>query len=625
MKRFYTLLLFMCSMFLCATAQERKPLIEDYSVLVEEQGKTYLYHYVMAYTSDGWRSSENIYRSLKSGKTFLQEELYDVGKYTYEFDTQGRVKVKDVTYEKGNLQSYRIIADYSASPVSFTKYDGDLSKIASWTCHDNGALASYTFHVDDPETGGRAGTTVYYGENGELLSDATAYTLNDGTVEFDGGIKVHYKYDGKFGRLLEYSLTGSDCDMSVVLEYDGLGRVVKVYQTDKDESITATMEYFNNEVYGVGNSWRDVFGLDGPLTKITIIDGESTYMNYTFERDSDGKLLSIKGGWEEWDSTEWTVKNGHIVGLKYSNEDQTLTYTYNWEGENLTEMEGKSKGDGFDYSERWVYSHEPGKMTETYYDSYGSKGTTRTVEESGNTFVMETTTNSSNLTGTPNTRIIKRIIQPEDMSVRRPNIGADLSGFCPERPTLIAVKGRVICTGKSIENKWDVVYCDNDNGSILPLNNYFINCDDDEFFNIRHEGATTTCADVLGRPVFETENGRLAREYIYNDESDESNSMPAPKRMQQKKAGETNGELKDVTVITYNYNAEGLCTGQTITAYDENGVAQQNDFTYTYTTGIKDVTTKSTPVSPRKLIKDGRVVIVRDGKSYNVTGIEVQP
>ena len=616
----------MCTMSLCATAQERKPLIEDYSVLVEEQGKTYLYHYVMAYTSDGWRSSENIYRSLKSGKTFLQEELYDVGKYTYEFDTQGRVKVKDVKYEKGNMQSYRIIADYSASPVSYTKYDGDLSKIASWTCHDNGALASYTFYVDDAETGGRAGTTVYYGENGELLSDATAYTLNEGTKEFDGGIKVRYKYDGKFGRLMEYFLTGSDYDYNIVLEYDGLGRVVKAYQTDEDESITATMEYFNNEVYGVGNSWRDVFGLDGPLTKITVKDGESTYMNYTFERDSDGKLLSLKGGWEEWDSTEWTVKNGHIVGLKYSNEDQTLTYTYNWEGENLTEMEGKSKGDGVDYSERWVFSHEPEKMTETYYDSYGSKGATRTIEESGNTFVMETTTNSNNITGTPNTTIIKRIIQQEEMSINRPDLGADLSGFCPSRPILIGVKGRVICTGRNIKDRWDVLNeNDFDNGTILSLNNhFFINCDDDEFFNIRHEGATTTCADALDRPVFETENGRLVREYIYNDESNESNPMPAPKRMQQKKAGETSGELKDVTVITYNYNAEGLCSGQTITVYDSDGTSEQKDVAYTYTTGISQVNADGTTATPRKMMKDGRIVIERNGKTYNVAGIETR-
>lgn len=623
MKKLYTLLLLMCTITLWAAAQERKPLIEDFSVLVEEQGKTYLYHYVMAYTSDGWRSSENIYRSLKSGKTFLQEELYDVGKYTYEFDTQGRVKVKNVSYEKGNLQSYRIIADYSASPVSYTKYDGDLSKIASWTCHDNGALASYTFHVDDPETGGRAGTTVYYGENGELLSDATAYTLNEGTVEFDGGIKVHYKYDGKFGRLLEYSLTGSDYDMSIVLEYDDLGRVVKAYQTDEDEKITATMEYFNNEVYGVGNSWRDVFGMDGPLTKITVNGAESAYMTFTFNRDNEGKLLSINGTWAEWDSTEWTVKDGHIVGLKYSGKDQTLTYTYNWEGENLTEMEGKSKGDGVDYSERWVYSHEPGKMTETYYDSYGSNGTTRTIEENGSTFVMESTTNSNNVTGTSKTRDkLKRIIQQEDMSVRRPDIGADLSGFCPERPTLIAVKGRVICTGKSINDKWDVVYCDNDNGCLLTLNNYFFNCNDDEFFNIRHEGATTTCVDALDRPVFETENSRLVREYIYNDESSESSPMPAPKRIQRKKAGETSGELKDVTVITYNYNAEGLCSGQTITVYDSDGTSEQKDVAYTYTTGINQVNADSTTATPRKMMRDGRVIIVRNGKSYNVAGIE---
>lgn len=621
MKKFYTLLFLMCAMSLLTVAQEKKPLIEDYSILVEEQGGTYLYHYVMAYTSDGWRSSENIYRSLKSGKTFLQEELYDVGKYTYEFDTQGRVKVKDVKYEKGNMQSYRIIADYSASPVSYTKYDGDLSKIASWTCHDNGALASYTFHVDDPETGGRAGTTVYYGENGELLSDATAYTLNEGTVEYDGGVKVHYKYDGKFGRLLEYTQTGSDYPESVVLEYDSFGRVTKVTQTDEDETYVGTFEYFNDEVYHVGNSWYDVFAMDGPLTKLTVKAPEGNYIDYTFSRDTNGKLLSIKGSWGEWDSADWTVKDGHIVGLTYIDNDQTKAYTHTWSGEDLTEMNckttGKDPSGTYSYDERWTFKHSPGKLEENCYEnsSFSSK---RTVEEDGTTFIMNYWDSYSN------SIFVKRTIQQEDFSVKRPDIGADLAGFCPERPILIGVKGRVICTGKdSSSYPWNYILCDNENGSFVMNNNYFVNSDDDEFFNIHHDGATTTCVDAYDRPVFETENERLMREYIYDD-SDGNSQMSAPKRVQRKKAGETGGELKDVTVITYNYNAEGLCTGQTIAVYDSDGTSEQKDVAYTYTTGIKEVTTKSTSVLPRKIIKDGRVVIVRDGNCYNVAGIEVQ-
>ena len=161
------------------------------------------------------------------------------------------------------------------------------------------------------------------------------------------------------------------------------------------------------------------------------------------------------------------------------------------------------------------------------------------------------------------------------------------------------------------------------NNSNLGAGLYFFNCNDDEFFNIRHDGATTTCVDAYDRPVFETENERLMREYIYDD-SDGNSQMSAPKRVQRKKAGETGGELKDVTVITYNYNAEGLCTGQTIAVYDSDGTSEQKDVAYTYTTGIKEVTTKSTSVLPRKIIKDGRVVIVRDGNCYNVAGIEVQ-
>lgn len=632
MKKFYTLLFLMCAMSLLTVAQEKKPLIEDYSILVEEQGGTYLYHYVMAYTSDGWRSSENIYRSLKSGKTFLQEELYDVGKYTYEFDTQGRVKVKDVKYEKGNMQSYRIIADYSASPVSYTKYDGSLSKIASWTCHDNGALASYTFHVDDPETGGRAGTTVYYGENGELLSDATAYTLNEGTkiftTDYEGDITIDYKYDGKFGRLLEFHTKGSntahfDGTQNASFEYDSFGRLTKLTTKYKEETTVATLEYFNDETYPIGNSWRDVFGYEGPLKKITIIaeDGSIERM-LTFTRDDQGKILQMTENSDVYNIYNYEVKDGRIVSIKEVNKEDNSDYgetTITWNGEDITQV---VYDDSYE-TETYTYTHSPGKMEEKYtvkqksQFSGGGSEEYYSLEETGNTLIM----NRGDMDG--NVCYMKRIIQQEDMSVRRPDIGADLAGFCPERPILIGVKGRVLCSGYHQYEPWELVEVFSYNNSNLGAGLYFFNCNDDEFFNIRHDGATTTCVDAYDRPVFETENERLMREYIYDD-SDGNSQMSAPKRVQRKKAGETGGELKDVTVITYNYNAEGLCTGQTIAVYDSDGTSEQKDVAYTYTTGIKEVTTKSTSVLPRKIIKDGRVVIVRDGNCYNVAGIEVQ-
>lgn len=52
------------------------------------------FRFVYAYNKDKERSSETIYMREKSDGKWGDESLYDVGTYTYEYDSQDRVKAK---------------------------------------------------------------------------------------------------------------------------------------------------------------------------------------------------------------------------------------------------------------------------------------------------------------------------------------------------------------------------------------------------------------------------------------------------------------------------------------------------------------------------------------------------
>lgn len=111
----------------------------------------YCFRFVYAYNKDKERSSETIYMREKINGVWGTESLYDVGTYSYEYDSENRVKVKTVVYGKnGFFVSYRVMVDYLDGVTMYTKYEdygeGDgYQKVESWGYYDNGQMASHTF------------------------------------------------------------------------------------------------------------------------------------------------------------------------------------------------------------------------------------------------------------------------------------------------------------------------------------------------------------------------------------------------------------------------------------------------------------------------------------------------
>lgn len=115
----------------------------------EKRGDAF-YSYVYAYDEDLMRSSETIYKKVKGDDgRWGEETLYDVGTYLYEYDSQGRVKAKTVSYGKNeDFVSYRVMVDYGTDgTTTYTRYeldsgDGSYRLARQWSCYDGGQLAS---------------------------------------------------------------------------------------------------------------------------------------------------------------------------------------------------------------------------------------------------------------------------------------------------------------------------------------------------------------------------------------------------------------------------------------------------------------------------------------------------
>ncbi|MBQ8051058.1 MAG: hypothetical protein IJ197_05725 [Bacteroidaceae bacterium] len=648
MKRLYTLLLMLAMIAVFAQAQGNP--IEGYTELDRSKWGDILgrYRYELTYDKEGWRKTEYVYYSEKvDGKwEFKTEELFDIGTYSYEFDTQGRVKVKAVTYEMDNKQSYRIMADYTSTPVKYTKYakdGGSYEKKAEWTCHDNGAVAAYTDND---------GRTAYYTESGEFLGDAReggslsrTGVLNDSTITYDGSTE-RYRYDAKTGRLLEYSKKDYGNEkMSLSFEYDKFGRISKWKEAYTDgigddfENIDgeATITYFNDEVYPIGNSWRDVFFMEGPIAKVVGKNNGEVVYEITYNRDSQGMLTGVteKDYYGEYESN-YKVQNGHITEKEITwKNGPTDVETYTWQGENVTKVIGPPHGDVPDvpdtekYMETIEYTHGDGtctmKMHDTYDDANNSYYVVKTTEKDGKYNEQGESYYNGKKNGSYQ---LMRDIQREDFCVTRPNMGKDLDGFCPEVPVPVSVKDRVAVVGQKdgmgyamkhgfVENTLD--YFD---GTVYM---WYVNMGEENYYSVKHEGNLIMCYDSKERPVFAVLNGKLMKEYWYDDRETESLveiDTSAPALAPRKAEAET--AMKNVTVIEYLYNNKGWCTGQTITIYDENGGGTTDEYTYQYdmtpVTGIR----ADGQGRNYKVAKDGHIYIVRDGHWYTTTGILVR-
>lgn len=249
MKHFSTLLLAMFAIGASAQSGGTGALLDETYQFTD--GGDGLFRYVFAYDSNKQRSSETIYYKERNAGVWGSESLYEVGNYSYQFDSKGRLKVKEVKYSLGKpqFQTYRIMVDYNDNTAAgeavstFKRYtladDNNYQLEEQWSLYANGQLASHSlFNSYDAvshryDENGTINAILSYDFSGDrLVTKVTkSGTLNDSTiVHYKDGMPSwteRYRYDGKTGRPLEYTTWGKTVDaFHNVWEYDAQGRIV---------------------------------------------------------------------------------------------------------------------------------------------------------------------------------------------------------------------------------------------------------------------------------------------------------------------------------------------------------------------------------------------------------------
>ncbi len=249
MKHFSTLLLAMFAIGASAQSGGTGALLDETYQFTD--GGDGLFRYVFAYDSNKQRSSETIYYKERNAGVWGSESLYEVGNYSYQFDSKGRLKVKEVKYSLGKpqFQTYRIMVDYNDTAAAgeavstFKRYtladNNNYQLEEQWSLYANGQLASHSlFNSYDAvshryDENGTINAILSYDFSGDrLVTKVTkSGTLNDSTiVHYEDGMPSwteRYRYDGKTGRPLEYTTWGKTVDaFHNVWEYDAQGRIV---------------------------------------------------------------------------------------------------------------------------------------------------------------------------------------------------------------------------------------------------------------------------------------------------------------------------------------------------------------------------------------------------------------
>lgn len=398
--------------------------VEEYAEIEEDRR----YRYVYAYNSNKERSSETIYMRERENGVWGEEVLYTVGTYTYEYDTQGRVKTKSVTYDNtdGSFISYRIMVTYgNDGSATYTKYehntyDETYVEVAKWTYRADGTLASYTCENEWGDS-----VTYTYDVQGNVTSyDEYSLSggLNDVTLtytdetESSNSYTNHYTYDDKTGKLLDFWQTGGYIDTErYTFEYDAFGRISSIKGYDLNDSDSEVVEdgvletrttalsnaanwllayeenytYFSDEVYGITNPWKVAFGIDGPLTQMSWTEYES---GASYGEDLNGDGVVDDNDRRSY-GTETTYfqrdANGMLTAIRYSDTETEsgaeYTVTVNANGEIVSmkdEYENIWTDNGVtcrDYSlDETTYTWENGKIvkevTKTEYSWWSPDG-----------------------------------------------------------------------------------------------------------------------------------------------------------------------------------------------------------------------------------------------------------
>ena len=667
----------------------------------EDKDGDRVYRYVYKYDDNMMRSSERIYMKEKTDGQWSAEREITTGTYKYEYDSQKRLSGKTVTYTPNDyFESYRVDVNYGDGVTEYKKYrldsEGLPSLIEGWSYYDNGVLASFT---DYSRYGDMRSSTfdrnglntgyTYYGRKKTFSGDVNNQTVtyyqgedwDDETSSYKTWRQVQqetYKYDTDNGKLIEYINSREYYDLEkTTYTYDGLGRLtaIQVFSEAGDDDEPAvggdingdgvpdrsskraasaakaggadnieweldyeeTYTYWNNDVYGVGNSWHDVFGFDGPVSVMTT-DEYGEKVTTTLNRNNEGRLTGITvddgTGQSPTDITNITIDSeGRIT--KFENEDEykdesSYTYEYQsidytWNGDDMNEAVTYSKfindygnehNEG-DYTTTTRYTYGDGKVEiRTYNEGSQTADETTKIEEKGTT--RKVTHSYDNGSGTETDRIAK-YVQTEDLSFVRPNLAADIEGMTADSTIVVSVAGRMVCAYEGHWNPRTGYYSGEfDN---YP---YYVNTQSGStYFTVDHDGNQTVCRDIKGLPIYILTDGRLTKEYVYYDIAYGIGGTQEPDGPQAVMRTASIPEGQPYDEITYIYDNEGRLTGKTEVSVDENGTSSEEiklEYVYNEASGITTVEAEA----KAGVTLNGRRIGLSDNSRFSVCTISGQ-
>jgi len=624
---------------------DRMPRLEEASEIVDNV----MYRYVYEYNSAGERTKETVYSRVRQNDVWGEESLMTVGTYAYTYDGMGRVTSKTVDYAPASrLGSYKLEMTYGDDTVEFKRYDKDGSNLtleSGWSVYTTGELASTVKYYHEEGVNHIVGQVNYdrkgnvTGTYSNIRGDEQILTvdgvLNDSTIthtenRVTGGpsshsITDHYRYDPATGKIVYIEQRDKYSWGLDEMEYDDFGRLVSWVSYDAEGvsgqaptkySLTNDIkyEYYNDEVYGIGNSWHDVFGFYGPVKNMVSIyhedDGRVTTERATFTRDDDGRLLSID--YTNDDSKypmtgTFTVDAAGQITRKvsqnvYYNEVETVDYTWI---------------DGQCVMERSVSSNESDPYTVTY--AYGENSVT--VSQADDYVSITTKATRDAATGHYTVHQHKKYsyghekdiyfandVQQADISFVKPDIMKDIEGARPNRTIVVSQKGRVVAALYDSDRPYGSYgYGQMDN---YPWDEeWYINLPSSEYFAVTYDGDRTICSDIEGQPVYVLSGGLLRTEYQYYEVASniESRSISLPEGMY-------------CDEITYHYSESGMPLGQSIVSIDPDGVRSEPvEIDYVYDASVDGIQAISIPLG---YTLAGRTLQLSDGEPFSVVSLD---
>ena len=680
-------------------------ILDEYEEKVDDR----IFRYVYAYDKDKMRSSERIFMKEKTDGKWGAEKEITTGTYKYEYDSQRRLYVKTVTYTANDyFTTYRVTVNYGNGETEYERsewdeYDQRYRTTQRWSYHDNGVLASFT---DYEHRNGTVGSTfdtdgvntgyIFNGTKmtftGELNSPTVTYyegeNWNDETQEYTSWRQKRqetYTYDPATGKLAEYVVTDEyDDNKKYTYFYDAHGRITAIREygeegdnvevpggdvngdgvvDEDDKPVVASAKaastdniewvlnyeemytYYNDEVYGVGNSWHDVFGMDGPLASINVLDEDGERQETVFTRADDGRLTGITFPNQVTDSyytstdvatidaegqitkieEEYSYKSGSWDDdPNYNGEDRSIysyfATEYTWEGGNVVKAYMTDKYEetvsgqppySYEQHETHRYTYGDGKVT---IKKYGDDGTTlastTVIEEQG---TMRNVRHSVHSGTTTEDEYIARYVQTEDIAFVRPNLAADVEGMTADSTIVVSVAGRVVC---AYEGAWNTQF----GYTVTEYDNtaYYVNTmSGSTYFTVEQDGGETICRDIYGLPIYILTGGRLTKEYKYYDVAQEIGPEvdPEMRAAAMLSADIPAGQAYDE--ITYKYDAEGRLAGKTEISVDENGTRTEDislEYTYDEATGITSVEATANA----GITLNGRRIGLSDNSAFSV-------